>query len=84
MRQLTAKLLREAGYRVLEAPSSSRALALVNDTAIHIDLLIVDLVLPGLDGIELSGLPRAPRERARAVYDRLQPSGCCRAGHRCG
>ena len=37
VRQLTAKLLREAGYRVLEAPSSSRALALVNDTAIHID-----------------------------------------------
>ena len=34
VRQLTAKLLREAGYRVLEAPSSSRALALVNDTAI--------------------------------------------------
>jgi two-component system, cell cycle sensor histidine kinase and response regulator CckA len=68
VRQLTAKLLREAGYRVLEAPSSSRALALVNDTAIHIDLLIVDLVLPGLDGIELSRVFRQRRANARVLY----------------
>ena len=68
VRQLTAKLLREAGYRVLEAPSSRRALALVNDTAIHIDLLLVDLVLPGVDGIELSRVFRERRARARVMY----------------
>ena len=67
VRQLTAKLLREAGYRVLEAPSSSRALALVNDTAIHIDLLFVDLVLPGLDGVELSKMFRERRRHAHVL-----------------
>lgn len=59
VRQLTARVLREAGYRVLEAPSSGRALGLVKDTAIHIDLLLIDLVLPGLNGVELFEVFRA-------------------------
>ena len=68
VRQLTARVLREAGYRVLEAPSSGRALGLVKDTAIHIDLLLIDLVLPGLNGVELFEVFRASRGSARVLY----------------
>ncbi len=68
VRQLTARVLREAGYRVLEAPSSGRALGLVKDTAIHIDVLLIDLVLPGLNGVELFEVFRASRASARVLY----------------
>jgi PAS domain S-box-containing protein len=68
VRELTARLLREAGYRVLEAPSSNRALALVKDTAIHIDLLLIDVMLPGLNGVELFDALRGSRGHVRGLY----------------
>jgi DNA-binding response OmpR family regulator len=68
VRQLTARLLRDAGYRVLEAPSSARALALVKDTAIQIDLLLTDLILPGLNGVQLFEVFRRSRADARVLY----------------
>jgi CheY-like chemotaxis protein len=68
VRELTARLLREAGYRVLEAPSSRRALALVKDTAIQVDLLLIDVMLPGLNGVELFDVLRGSRRHARVLY----------------
>ena len=46
IRQLTAELLRDRGYRVLEAESGPAVLRLIQ-TGVHLDLLISDYGLPG-------------------------------------
>jgi len=53
-------LLRE-GYRVLVAEDGARALALAESHGPGIDLLITDVVMPGLTGLELA--QRLQRER---------------------
>ena len=50
-----------AGYRVLEAADGIRAMRVLEEMRDKIDLAIVDLALPGLNGFELIGaLSRRP------------------------
>lgn len=53
VRFVTADVLREAGFDVLEAVNGSEALALIR-TGHPLDLVITDLRMPGMDGIELT------------------------------
>ena len=53
VRQLVRRILIGQGHTVIEAGNASEALALVEQTNAHIDLLVTDLVLPGLSGREL-------------------------------
>ncbi len=48
-RESMAELLREEGYEALEAPDGDSAMALID--RLDIDLVLLDLVLPGSDGI---------------------------------
>jgi two-component system cell cycle sensor histidine kinase/response regulator CckA len=48
------RVLRHAGYRVLEAPSGKRALAVFAAQSRHVDLLIADGMMPGMGGLELA------------------------------
>ncbi|MEQ9574916.1 MAG: response regulator, partial [Rhodospirillales bacterium] len=45
--------LRNKGYKVLEAQNGEAALDVVNGTAPKIDLIISDVVMPGMDGYTL-------------------------------
>jgi CheY-like chemotaxis protein len=54
VRGLVRHVLSEHGYSVLEAPESNAALALFEEHHGEIDLLITDLVLPGLSGDALA------------------------------
>ncbi len=54
VRMIIGRVLREQGYRVLEAPHGRDALAIAGDPATRIDLIIADVVLPGLGGRELA------------------------------
>jgi len=54
VRRLAARILRRAGYQVLEAESGEAALALLQDRDQPVHLLITDLVMPGMDGRELA------------------------------
>jgi CheY-like chemotaxis protein len=54
VRGLVRHVLSEHGYSVLEAPESNKALALFEEHDGEIDLLITDLVLPGLSGDALA------------------------------
>ena len=47
------RVLRYAGYRVLEAPSGKRALAVFAGHSSQVDLLIADGMMPGMGGLEL-------------------------------
>ncbi len=55
VRMIIGRVLREQGYRVLEASQGLEALAIAGDTATRIDLIIADVVMPGLGGRELAG-----------------------------
>ncbi|MCC5983292.1 MAG: response regulator [Rhodobacteraceae bacterium] len=50
VRAFTARALEMHGHAVIEAESGEAALELLADPSLHVDLLLSDVVLPGLDG----------------------------------
>jgi len=54
VRGILSRALREQGYAVLEAPHGNGALELAADPATRIDLVVADVVMPGLGGRELA------------------------------
>ncbi|HML09969.1 MAG TPA: response regulator [Stellaceae bacterium] len=61
VRAVAAAMLREAGHTVIEAGSGGAALEHLDDEASHIDLLIADLAMPGMNGFELARAARQER-----------------------
>jgi len=53
VREITRDILIEYGYTVLEAADGREALQLCEARADSIDLLITDVVMPGMNGVEL-------------------------------
>jgi DNA-binding NtrC family response regulator len=53
VRTLTTNILESSGYRVLAAEDSEAAVRIEEAHSERIDLLVTDLVLPGMSGIEL-------------------------------
>jgi two-component system cell cycle sensor histidine kinase/response regulator CckA len=53
LRELTARLLRGAGYDVIEAGDAESALKLMEDSKSNVDLLLTDVIMPGKNGAEL-------------------------------
>jgi PAS domain S-box-containing protein len=54
LRGLTHEVLTDAGYRVLQAASGPEAIALVDNYIGRIDLLVTDVVMPRMNGLELA------------------------------
>ncbi|MGE3148452.1 MAG: ATP-binding protein [Pseudorhodoplanes sp.] len=54
VRSYVGEVLRELGYEVLLAESAQKALPIVEERATTIDLLLTDVVLPGMNGRELA------------------------------
>lgn len=54
VRELAIEIFQEAGYTVLDAPNGADALAISDRYDGCIDLLVTDLVMPGMNGIELA------------------------------
>jgi two-component system, cell cycle sensor histidine kinase and response regulator CckA len=53
-RRVAYRVLSEAGYRVLEAEDGEEALDAMHTTRPLVDLVMIDVVLPGMDGVELA------------------------------
>lgn len=53
VRRVAGRALRRAGYRVIEAESGDQALEIGSRRAGEIDLLLTDVVMPGMNGREL-------------------------------
>ncbi|HXP47641.1 MAG TPA: PAS domain S-box protein [Terriglobales bacterium] len=54
LRWLTVQILTQFGYTVLEAGDGSQALALAEERAGNIDILLTDVVMPGCNGRQLA------------------------------
>jgi CheY-like chemotaxis protein len=68
VRQLTREILRRSGYRVLEASDGVEALRVLRDHSDRIDLLLTDVVMPGMSGYELVELARPLRPDMQILY----------------
>ena len=53
LRELTVSMLLEAGYRVIEAGNAEAALDIAKTSDPRIDLLLADVIMPGMSGIDL-------------------------------
>ncbi len=53
VREMTGELLQSFGYRVISAENPSKALELSADSSHRIDLIVSDVVMPGMNGQEL-------------------------------
>lgn len=65
IRALVRKILKRQGYEVLEAAGGDEALAVLSSHGHKIDLLLTDVMMPGMNGVELS-------QRALANHNRLK------------
>ncbi|MGE3957180.1 MAG: PAS domain-containing protein [Vicinamibacterales bacterium] len=68
VRRVTALALSRSGYRVLEAASPREALTLASDGSATIDLLITDVVMPGLAGPELAAILTSGRPHLKVLF----------------
>jgi PAS domain S-box-containing protein len=67
LRRLIERVLKEKGYSVLTRANAERALDVVEDDAIDIQLLLTDVVMPGMQGNELAELAHAIRPELKII-----------------
>ena len=67
-RKLARTALGRFGYRVLEAASGESALGIVNRQRGGVDLVVTDLVMPGITGVELSRKLRDVHPEVRILF----------------
>jgi hypothetical protein len=56
VRDMTSRLLERAGYRVIAVPDGTAALAVVEAATSPIDVLVTDVIMPNMSGIQLAEL----------------------------
>ena len=68
LRQLAARILRGAGYRVLTAEDAEQALRIADGHVERIHLMLTDVVLPGLGGRDLAAKVERLHPQTRIVF----------------
>ncbi|HTL72732.1 MAG TPA: ATP-binding protein [bacterium] len=69
LRDLAREILKDCGYRTLEACSGRQALELWQENRDHIDLLLTDMVMPeGVSGVELAEALVADKPDLKVVF----------------
>jgi two-component system cell cycle sensor histidine kinase/response regulator CckA len=68
VRQLVRETLESKGYKVLEADNGDSALQIVAEYSGKIDMLITDVVMPGMSGRELSARLCAACPQTKVLY----------------
>jgi CheY-like chemotaxis protein len=68
VRMLASDMLREHGYTVLTAADGDEALQVAERHGARIHLLLTDVMMPGMSGLQLAGLFTAVRPEGRVLY----------------
>jgi nitrogen-specific signal transduction histidine kinase/ActR/RegA family two-component response regulator len=54
VREIVCRVLGESGYRVLQASNARNALPVLDEDGEDIDLMVTDVIMPGMTGVELA------------------------------
>ncbi len=73
-RHVASRMLRELGLRVLEADGAEEALDVFRITQHPIDLVLLDVVMPETDGVELAEQILALRPAQRIIFMSAHPA----------
>lgn len=86
VRKSAARCLRYRGYRVLEASSADEALVVMDAEGTEVDMILTDLVLPTMGGVELiaEARRRFPALAAAYMTGHLGKSARCEASPESG
>jgi PAS domain S-box-containing protein len=68
VRTLAARILRAGGYNVIEASNGKKALDVIQAYSGKIHLVITDVIMPEMNGVELSRRMQAARPDIKALY----------------
>jgi two-component system cell cycle sensor histidine kinase/response regulator CckA len=68
VRSFASRALKMRGYRVIEAESAEDAMALLSGSDENIDVLVSDVVMPGMDGPTFAGQARKLRPNLRVIF----------------
>jgi len=83
VRSLVARVLENQGYNVLEASEGQQALAICHDLNGRVDLLLTDIKMPGMDGVELARRIKSSYSHMRVLYISGQCEGDELQAHLC-
>lgn len=73
-RRIAVRILSEEGYRVLEADGAEEALEVLSEAHGRVDLVILDVVMPKVDGVALTKSIRAEWPNQRLLYMSAHPA----------
>jgi two-component system cell cycle sensor histidine kinase/response regulator CckA len=73
-RRVAYRILSEEGYRVLEADCAPEALDVLSQARGRVDLLMVDVVMPDCDGVELGRIVLEEWPDQRILYMSAHPA----------
>ena len=68
LQAVTAQVIANAGYHVISARAGAEAIAAAQSTRHPIDLLLTDVVMPGMAGQELAAQLKAARPEIRIIF----------------
>jgi two-component system cell cycle sensor histidine kinase/response regulator CckA len=68
VRSFAARALQLRGYTVIEAASGEEALEILNDAELHVDIMVSDVIMPGLDGPAWVREARKTRPDAKVIF----------------
>lgn len=68
LKALVTAILRPLGYTMLEAGSGAEAIKISDSFAGRIDILLTDVIMPGMNGKELAEAIAARRPETRIIY----------------
>jgi signal transduction histidine kinase/CheY-like chemotaxis protein len=68
LRSYLADALRGLGYHVLTAPHAASALSILEHSSVKLDLVLTDVVMPGMNGRELARRAEEIRPGIRVLY----------------
>jgi len=73
-RRIAARVLSEEGFRVLEADGMAEALEVLSEARGRVDLVLLDVVMPGGDGVTLAQSIAANWPAQRVLFMSAHPA----------
>jgi PAS domain S-box-containing protein len=80
VRDFATRVLRSGGYHVLTAASGKEAIELVGSDADHLDLVLSDLVMPGMSGVDMVNVFHADHPGLKVLFMSGHPAAVSALG----